>query len=64
MYTLYHLGVSIAELQKKRESTIPLRRIGTAEEFGRAVAWLASPSASYITGHALIIDGGSTMSAL
>ncbi|MFN2187420.1 MAG: SDR family oxidoreductase, partial [Candidatus Promineifilaceae bacterium] len=31
-------------------ATIPLRRMGTVEEFGRAVAWLASPAASYVHG--------------
>lgn len=37
---------------------IPLGRMGTVEEYGRAVAWLASPAASYIHGHALSFDGG------
>ena len=29
-------------------ATIPLRRMGDVEEFGRSVAWLASPASSYI----------------
>jgi 3-oxoacyl-[acyl-carrier protein] reductase len=37
---------------------IPLGRIGTPEEYGRAIAWLASPAASFIHGHALMFDGG------
>jgi len=37
---------------------IPLGRIGTVEEFGKTVAWLASPAASFIHGHALMFDGG------
>jgi len=37
---------------------IPLRRIGTPEDVGQAVAWLASEKASYITGITLRIDGG------
>lgn len=37
---------------------IPLRRIGEPAEFGRAVAFLASPAASYITGCAIAVDGG------
>lgn len=44
--------------------TIPLRRMGTPAEFGRTVAWLASPAASFIHGHALMFDGGATKSAL
>jgi len=37
---------------------IPLGRIGTVDEFGPAVAFLASPAASYITGVSLPVDGG------
>ncbi|MFB6616749.1 SDR family oxidoreductase [Streptomyces sp. NPDC085524] len=41
------------------ESRIPLRRYGTAEEFGRTAAFLLSPAASYLTGVMLPVDGGS-----
>jgi 3-oxoacyl-[acyl-carrier protein] reductase len=41
--------------------TIALGRFGTAEEVSAAVAFLASPRASYITGHVLTIDGGWVM---
>jgi 3-oxoacyl-[acyl-carrier protein] reductase len=41
--------------------TIALGRFGTAEEVSGAVAFLASPRASYITGHVLTIDGGWVM---
>jgi len=44
--------------------TIPLGRMGTVEEYGRAVAWLASPAASYIHGHALSFDGGAIQASL
>jgi 3-oxoacyl-[acyl-carrier protein] reductase len=49
---------------EKIVSTIPLGRLGTVEEYGRAVAWLASPAASFIHGHALFIDGGIVKTSL
>jgi citronellol/citronellal dehydrogenase len=37
---------------------VPMRRLGTAEEVGDLVGFLASPRASYITGTTIVIDGG------
>ncbi|MEM0446517.1 MAG: SDR family NAD(P)-dependent oxidoreductase [Candidatus Nitrosocaldus sp.] len=37
---------------------IPMRRFGTPEEAARAIAFLASDDASYITGKVLVVDGG------
>ena len=42
----------------KATAEIPLGRMATVEEYGRTIAWLASPAASFIHGHALIFDGG------
>jgi len=36
----------------------PMGRLGEPEEVAEAVVWLCSDAASYITGHALVIDGG------
>lgn len=41
--------------------TIALGRFGTADEVAAAVAFVASPRASYMTGHVLTIDGGWVM---
>jgi 3-oxoacyl-[acyl-carrier protein] reductase len=37
---------------------IPLRRLGTIDDFGAAGAFLLSPAAAYITGATLRVDGG------
>jgi 3-oxoacyl-[acyl-carrier protein] reductase len=37
---------------------IPLGRIGQPQEVAEAVAWLAAPAASYVTGHVLRVNGG------
>ncbi len=41
---------------------IPAERLGTPEEFAAAVVFLCSERASYITGTALLVDGGMTQS--
>lgn len=38
----------------------PMRRLGTAEEIANGIAYLASDQAAYVTGTALVIDGGLT----
>ena len=48
-----------AEAARSRtESTIPLRRYGMPEEFGRVATFLVSPAASYVTGTTVAVDGG------
>lgn len=54
------VGITLAEMTRRREAAIPLGRLGTIGEIGEAVAFLASPLASYITGQTLSVDGGST----
>ena len=55
-------GAFLAEEGFRTEviKSIPLRRIGRVEDIAPAVAFLASPAASLITGTSLIVDGGWT----
>jgi 3-oxoacyl-[acyl-carrier protein] reductase len=42
-------------------AAIPLKRLGTVEEIGHAVAFLASEQAGFITGQTIVVDGGQTL---
>ena len=39
----------------------PVGRMGTPEEIAAAVVWLCSDAAAFVTGHAMVIDGGQTV---
>ena len=47
--------------KRAREASRALGRLGTAEDVARAVAFLASESAGYLTGQVLAVDGGMAM---
>lgn len=55
---------SVSEETNKITAEVPLGRMGTLEEYGNAVAWLASPAAGFVHGHALFIDGGTVQAPL
>ncbi|HEX2913066.1 MAG TPA: SDR family oxidoreductase [Chloroflexia bacterium] len=54
---------SYEEVRDEEAKGIPLRRIGDPKELAAAVAFLASERAGYITGVALVVDGGVSRSA-
>jgi len=51
-------------VRELRESRLPLRKIGTAEEVAQAIMFLASPAASQITGIDILVDGGTSVTVL
>lgn len=55
-------GKSTKEIEAEMISEIPAGRIGTVEDVAAAVAFLASPSAGYINGINMPVDGGRTPS--
>jgi 3-oxoacyl-[acyl-carrier protein] reductase len=51
-------GLPVDEYVARSSTEIPLRRVGTPEEFANVILFLASERASYVTGVALQVDGG------
>lgn len=51
----------VTERLKPAIDIAPMRRMGTPEEIADAVLFLCSPQASFIQGHALVVDGGYTI---
>jgi NAD(P)-dependent dehydrogenase (short-subunit alcohol dehydrogenase family) len=46
------------EAETQLISMIPMERLGTLEEMAEAVVWLCSDASSFVTGHAMLVDGG------
>jgi len=50
-----------AQLETYVTQTIPLRRWATVEEISASIVYLASDQSGFMTGHALVIDGGESL---
>jgi len=59
--TPFHERMSTPELLQQFVAGIPMGRLGTAEECGRVIAFMASDAASYIHGEMIEINGGQLM---
>ena len=49
---------NIPEVIDTLNNQAPVGRIGQPEEIAEGIVWLCSDEASFITGHALAVDGG------
>ncbi len=53
-------GVALDQVKQESVASIPLGRLGTPEEFANLLVFLASDAGRYISGQAIIVDGGAT----
>ena len=44
--------------EERAVSRHPMNRLGTPEEIAETVVWVGSDAASFVTGHAMAVDGG------
>ncbi len=51
-------GTAPEKIHERWNQQIPMLRLGTPEEFGNVVVFLASERASYVTGVSIAVDGG------
>ena len=57
---ILHRGDEKAAGLRKNGDAIPMGRVGQPQEIAQAVAFVASDEASFMTGHAMLVDGGNT----
>lgn len=51
---------AVEDVEKEMQEEVPMKRFGEASEIAAVAAFLASPSASYVNGASIPVDGGRT----
>lgn len=59
-FSQHAVPVTREQMEERWKTLIPMQRMATPSEISRAVLFLASREASYITGTTLLVDGGFT----
>lgn len=57
-------GISIEAAKQRMAESIPMQRLGRAEDFGHVCAFVSSRYAGYMTGQNITVDGGLVKSLL
>ena len=57
-------GITVDEAIAQQMANVPLRRIGTPEEFGNVAVFMCAPVAGYLHGAMVPVDGGAIQATL
>jgi NAD(P)-dependent dehydrogenase (short-subunit alcohol dehydrogenase family) len=57
-FDTWQQGDALVKLKEELANSVPLGRLGDPDEIAKAVSFLASDEASYISGIELFVDGG------
>lgn len=61
---MHRSGMTEEAVRRQMADSVPVGRLGTAEDFGGLCAFLASDRAAYITGQNICVDGGLTKNVI